>query len=102
MLLQLIMDYEWDENKNQLNIKKHTLNFEDSKEVLQNAHLLIEDIRYNYGESRYIAVGYLRKRLVIIVYTKRKDVYRIISMRKANEREQANYKKQLESIRHTK
>ncbi len=96
------MDYEWDENKNQLNIKKHTLNFEDSKEVLQNAHLLIKDIRYNYGESRYIAVGYLRKRLVIIVYTKRKDVYRIISMRKANEREQANYKKQLESIRHTK
>ena len=60
-------------------------------EVFAGATLTVEDDRQDYGESRFITIGFLDSRMVILVWTPRDDAYRIISMRKANEREQAIY-----------
>lgn len=45
----------------------------------------------NYGERRFIVVGFLRERMTILVYTPRGEAKHIISMRKANEREIKKY-----------
>ena len=91
------MEIVWDESKNRLNVEKHMLDFADALEVLESPHLVCEDRRKDYGEQRFVAVGYLRCRMVVIIYTMRKSIYRIISMRKANAREQKTYKKRLET-----
>ena len=60
-------------------------------EVFDGATLTVEDDRQVYGENRFITIGLLDERMVILVWTLRNDRHRIISMRKANEREQALY-----------
>ena len=62
-----------------------------SLEVFAGATKTIEDRRTTYGEVRYVTIGCLDERMVILVWTRRQGAYRIISMRKANEREQTWY-----------
>lgn len=63
------------------------LDFGRASEVFDGINMTIEDVRYDYGEHRYITVGHLDERVVVIVWTRRGIARRIISMRKANERE---------------
>lgn len=93
------MKFEWDLNKNAQNIQKHKLDFQDAREVFGEPYLVFEDKRFTYGEKRFIVIGNLRQRMVVLIYTMRNSVYRIISMRKANEREKRDYKDKLESLR---
>lgn len=83
------MRFEWDRNKNNLNIEKHGLDFEDAKELFVNGTLWrIEDNRIEYKEVRFVGFGYVCHRLMNIVFTKRgSNIIRIISFRKANQRE---------------
>lgn len=60
-------------------------------EVYEGAHLTFEDKRRDYGEERIITIGFLDGRMVVLVWTPRKGAHRIISMRKANEREKTLY-----------
>ena len=60
-------------------------------EVFAGATLTVEDDRRGYGEDRFITIGFLDGAMVILVWTPRGGAYRIISMRKANERERALY-----------
>ena len=60
-------------------------------EVFAGSTLTVEDDRQNYGEDRFITIGFLDGRMVILVWTPRSGTRRIISMRKANERERALY-----------
>ena len=60
-------------------------------EVFEGTTLTVEDDRQHYGESRFITIGFLDGRMVILAWTPRNGTRRIISMRKANEREQALY-----------
>lgn len=60
-------------------------------EVYEGAHLTFEDKRRDYGEERIITIGFLDGRMVVLVWTPRKEAHRIISMRKANEREKTLY-----------
>ena len=64
-------------------------------EVFAGPHTIAEDIRVDYGEPRFVSVGYLDDRMVVVAWTPRDQVRRVISMRKANEREQATYQGQL-------
>ncbi|MCB1827918.1 MAG: BrnT family toxin [Coxiellaceae bacterium] len=89
------MKIEWNYSKNATNRQKHQLDFSDAAEVLTGEHIVFQDARKDYGETRYITAGSLRERIVILVYTMRGESYRIISMRKANEREQKAYKNRL-------
>ncbi len=85
--------FEWDSEKNEVNIQKHGLNFEDAKIVFGGPCLTFEDNRFDYGEARYLTFGLLENRIVIIAHTNRGENTRIISMRKANSREQKIYHK---------
>ena len=87
--------YEWDEEKNQINILKHGLSFEDAEIVFTGPCITFEDRRYDYGEYRYITLGILEGRVVIIAHTERGEKTRIISMRKANKHEQKIYQERL-------
>ena len=66
-------------------------------EVFAGATLTVEDDRQDYGEDRFITIGFLDRRMVILVWTPRSDTHRIISIRKANEREEALYRPRFQS-----
>ena len=53
------------------------------------------DARFDYGEDRFITLGLLKGRVVVIAHTQRGEKTRIISMRKGNDREQKTYQKRL-------
>ncbi|MFI3223098.1 MAG: BrnT family toxin [Methylococcaceae bacterium] len=89
------MKYEWDENKSLTNPQKHGLSFEDVDLFFSGMCVTFEDERYGYGEPRFITLGTLEGRIVVVAHTPRLEATRIISMRKANEREQENYQKRL-------
>jgi uncharacterized DUF497 family protein len=71
------------------------IDFADVTEVFSGATLNFEDERKDYGETRIITAGYLRERMMIVVWTPRGDSRHIISMRKANEREQTRFGQRL-------
>ena len=87
------MQFEWDKNKCKANIKKYGFDFADAKDFFINKPIIFCDNRRDYGEKRYIAMGPLVNRIVIGVFTTRKGVIRMISMRKANDRERRYYEK---------
>lgn len=71
------------------------LDFARAGDVFTGVTVTMEDNRKDYGETRCITVGYLDNRIVVIVWTPRGEARRIISMRKANEREIAKYTQEL-------
>jgi uncharacterized DUF497 family protein len=87
--------FEWDPAKNERNIDERGLDFADAPELWQSPMIVWPDRRRDYGENRYNALGNLRGRIVVVTFTLRDvDVCRVISMRKANERETAFYRQQ--------
>ena len=72
------------------------MNFEDAELIFAAKTISFEDDRADYGEKRYITLGELVGRVVVIVHTERELTTRIISMRKANEREKKIYYQRLE------
>jgi uncharacterized protein len=82
------MKFEWDLIKNKTNIIKHGLSFELAYLVFNNLYINVPDKRKNYGEDRYCCIGAVDSIIVVVSYTKRHDNIRIISMRKANKKEQ--------------
>jgi len=89
------MTYEWDKAKNSSNFAKHGLDFEDAEEVFTGPCVTFEDSRFDYGEERLITLGLLAGRVVIIAHAQRGEATSIISMRKANRREQKIYQERL-------
>lgn len=90
--------YEWDENKNKVNIAKHGVDFEDAMYIFSGHTLEREDDRYEYGETRFVALGMVDNRVYVVVYTDRDDTTRrIISARKAEPHERKAYYKALAS-----
>lgn len=85
------MEFEWDENKRQTNITKHDIDFIDAQKIFDYDTVTIEDNRFNYGEQRFIAIGLLNGKIIVIVYTERSNKIRIISARKATKNEQQIY-----------
>jgi uncharacterized protein len=90
------MQVEWDAEKCRANLQKHGLSFEDAWQVFAGDTITIPDARYDYAEDRLITLGRLAGRVVVVVHVARGDNTRIISMRKANAREQEIYQKRLE------
>jgi uncharacterized DUF497 family protein len=73
--------------------------FAEAEEVFAGETADEIDDRRDYGETRIVTAGYLRGRMVIVVWTLRGEDRHIISMRKANEREQTSYGKQIQENR---
>jgi uncharacterized protein len=81
----------FDPSKRDWTLEKRALDFARCADVFALPHITIEDDRQDYGEQRYFTIGRLDGRMVIVVWTPRDGHQRIISMRKANEREQNAY-----------
>lgn len=82
------MKFEFDAIKNESNCAKHGIDLSRAEEFDFDTALFMVDDRKDYGEKRYIAYGYIGSRVHAIVFTKRGQTVRVISLRKANEREQ--------------
>ena len=89
------MIFEWDDAKNRSNLAKHGLDFADAELVFSGPCVTFVDNRFDYGEERLVTLGLLAGRLITIAHTPRGKATRIISMRKANRREEKIYKKRL-------
>jgi uncharacterized DUF497 family protein len=76
-----------------------SIDFAEADEVFAGPTFDQVDGRYDYGEVRVITAGYLRSRMMIVVWTPRGDGRHIISMRKANDREQKAYGGQISENR---
>ena len=85
------MDIEFDTAKRDATLEARGLDMADAGEVFAGNTITVEDDRADYGEPRSITIGYLEGRMVVLVWTPRGSARRIISMRKANDREQRIY-----------
>lgn len=88
------MKFQWDENKEKVNITKHGLDFKTAARVFQDENRIeFYDEEHSDEEDRYITIGMVNQIAVIImlVYTEREDAVRIISARKATRQEKEAY-----------
>ena len=85
------MRISFDPAKRAETLRKRRLDFLDAEEVFAGLTYTIPDQRFLYRKERFITVGLLSGRMVIVVWTSTDDGRRVISMRKANDREKARY-----------
>ncbi len=83
------MHFSWDEKKRKANLKDHGLDFVDAEKVFEGPTFTYEDDRIDYGERRFVTLGFLGRVVVSIVHTETQDEIRVISCRKATTKEQA-------------
>ena len=81
-----------DPAKRAITLSERGLNFLDAPLVVEHPVDTVEDKRFGYPEDRLVTFGRLRDRLVVVVWTPTERGIRVISMRKANEREQRRYR----------
>jgi uncharacterized protein len=92
------MKFEWDQLKNQANIKKHELDFTDASKIFRLPLRVCPDQRQDYGEDRWIGIGMLDGRIVVIVFIEiDNQTVRIISLRKALPDERKSYEHYLKN-----
>lgn len=85
------MEYEFDPAKDESNSDKHGLSLADADGFEWETAVVREDTRRQYAEQRFEATGYIGDRLHVMIYCRRTDVIRVISLRKANKREEKRY-----------
>jgi uncharacterized DUF497 family protein len=86
------LQFEWDVEKAKSNIVKHGISFPNAAKIFANEILEYVDVREDYGELRFIALGRVDFKIYRVVYTRRADkVIRIISAQKAGKYEQEIY-----------
>lgn len=84
-------EFEWDTAKARRNLELHKVAFEWAVAIFDGPTFEVHDTRRDYGEDRYIAMGLVDGRCLVVVHTPRGSKTRIISARKANRREQERY-----------
>jgi uncharacterized DUF497 family protein len=83
--------FEWDESKRQDTLAKRRLDFADVRDFEMSTAEHHRDLRHDYGEIRYVSTGFLHGRLCVLCWTLRNRRLRVISLRKANDREKKAY-----------
>ena len=90
------MNFEWDEQKNRENIQKHGLDLSDAWKIFQAPLVIDLDLRTDYGEDRWIVIGLLGSRTVVVTFTLRNaQTIRIISLRKASRHERKKFEEEI-------
>jgi uncharacterized DUF497 family protein len=82
------MKYIWDETKRRANLRKHGLDFADTRKEFSGPTFTIPDRRFDYVEERFVTIGLLYADAVVIVHTETATEIRIISMQKGTANEQ--------------
>jgi len=96
------VDFEWDDEKNLRNQRKHGLSFDEARRLFESGvdYLEIFDVEHSESEDRFIAIGPIDRRLVVVIYTEPEEgVIRIIGARTANNREQTLYRSHMDRHR---
>lgn len=81
----------FDDAKDRANQSKHGLSLSEAEKLEWEDALMWQDTRRDYGEPRMVALGAIGERLYCVVYVDREDARRIISLRKANNKEKILY-----------
>jgi uncharacterized protein len=89
------MKITFDPAKRDATWRDRGLDFLDAADVFAGRRFEFPDKRFDYGEVRNVTVGYLRDRMMIVVWTERGEARHVISMRKANGREKAYFGQRL-------
>ncbi len=84
---------EFDPAKNEKNIRERGISFQSAAGFDFETAFILEDDRHDYSEIRYQAIGYINDRLHVLVFTPRGSAMRVISLRKANQREVKRYER---------
>lgn len=91
------VDFVWDEKKNRANLKKHHISFEEAQSAFHDEDAFVYfDPDHSDDEDRFILIGTSFKLRMLVVchcYREEEHVIRIISARKADKREQENYRR---------
>jgi hypothetical protein len=91
------MKFEWDENKNQKNIKKHGVSFEQACAIFESFTLDFIDERSDYSEVREVSIGRIKRiTYLTVIHTDRSGIRRIISARQASKKERKHYEEELQ------
>ena len=85
------MEFTWSERKRALNLREHKLDFVDAPSVFDGLTYTFEDDRFSYGERRFVTLGLLAGIPVSIAHTENGHEIRVISFRKATNREAQIY-----------
>ncbi|MCM1328165.1 MAG: BrnT family toxin [Ruminococcus sp.] len=89
------INFDWDENKNRINKKKHGISFDEAKTVFYDSDaLMINDAEHSEQEDRFLLLGMSKNANLLIVchcYRESDTVIRIISARKADKNETKQY-----------
>ena len=85
------MEFEWDETKRAEIYAKHGVDLLEAALIFENGVLEKEDTRRDYGEKRMIALGMADGEVYIVVYTRRDEVYRLITAWKGGQRDRETY-----------
>ena len=90
--------FEWDEEKAEINLKKHKVGFEQAKSVFGDSFsITVDDPDHSKEEQRFIDIGRSASgKLLVVVYTERRNKIRIISCRKATLSERRKYEEQFQ------
>jgi len=88
-ILDIPIDY--DPAKDASNTRKHGVSLALARCFEWNTAILEEDTRFDYGEPRFRATGYIGPRLHVMIFCPRGELTRVISLRKANPREERRY-----------
>ncbi len=90
------MKITYDPAKRAATIRRRGLDFADAAEVFAGDYTMALDDRHDYGEPRYISAGYLRGRMVVLIWTPRGDARHVISMRYCHAKEKKRWRAQLQ------
>ena len=95
--LQIMFNFEWDENKAKVNLAKHGVSFEEATTVFGDPlSLTIPDPAHSQSEARSIILGHSHEqKLLVVIHTERGDTIRIISARRASRRERKDYEENI-------
>lgn len=91
------MEFEWDDAKRDSNIEKHGIDFVAAKDIFLGFTISIETSHGHVGERRFIAIGMPNASPVVVVFTERGDVRRLISARRARDYEKRLYNKAIQA-----
>lgn len=85
------MHFEWNEQKRATNLRKHGIDFVQASIIFDGWTKTMPDEGRHLGEERFLTLGLLEGRVVVVAHTETTDSIRVISIRKATTREQAFY-----------
>jgi len=89
------VEISYDPMKRDATLRERGLDFAEAAGVFDGPAFEFEDVRFDYPERRFCTIGLLGERMVVIVWAATERGRRVISMRKANEREQARFRSRL-------